>query len=389
MSGRLIFFGTGATLVAYSDDTFERCVDAASLPGGQPVGTINAISMSPDGSKLAVGHSTTPFLTVYDTATWQKITITGGAPDGLVRDLTWNPSGTLLATAHATSNFLTVYSVSDWSKVSLAGGKPAGSGYGVSFSPDGTKLAHTSGTSPFLTVYETTGWTKLTITGGQPSGAGQCKFSPDGVFLAAGGSSGLTVYTVTDWAKVTLSGGAATKTTNYVAFSPDSAQLAATIGASPYMYIYDTATWTYTDPIAMPGGSRGVSYNDDGTKLVLALSGATGVVIVNPTTWSSFSIPIQTSSTNAPCPTTLSTRWLTTGAQSIRDEAGSPASGRAVRAYNRATGAFLAEVTTDASGKFAIPFVSEMQTQVAILDDDAGEQYNDLIFGRVIPATTP
>jgi len=69
----------------------------------------------------------------------------------------------------------------------------------------------------------------------------------------------------------------------------------------------------------------------------------------------------------------------------ITDDTGSPCA-RTVRLYDRATGAFIAETTSDASTgayDFSDTF-SDAEVQRIVLDDTAGTTYNDLI-DRVIP----
>ena len=73
----------------------------------------------------------------------------------------------------------------------------------------------------------------------------------------------------------------------------------------------------------------------------------------------------------------------------ITDDTGTPCA-RTVRLYDRATGAFIAETTSDAStgaydfsGIFTSVMVGE-DVQRIVLDDSAGTLYNDLI-DRVIP----
>jgi Tol biopolymer transport system component len=90
----------------------------------------------------------------------------------------------------ATSPYLTVYDTSDWSKITLTGGNPAGSGqYACRFSPDGTKLAVGHSTTPFLTVYNVADWSKITLTGGNPpTTVYSLGWSYDGALLAVASS---------------------------------------------------------------------------------------------------------------------------------------------------------------------------------------------------------
>lgn len=59
---------------------------------------------------------------------------------------------------------------------------------------------------------------------------------------------------------------------------------------------------------------------------------------------------------------------------------------RTVRVYDRATGALLAEtISSSEDGSFSIPIYSNDPVYVVALDDDSGDDYNAIIFDRVIP----
>lgn len=68
----------------------------------------------------------------------------------------------------------------------------------------------------------------------------------------------------------------------------------------------------------------------------------------------------------------------------VRDDAGDPAE-RTVRVYARSTGALLEEVLSDpVTGAYSVVTASAGEVQVVVLDDSAGELYNDIIM-RVVP----
>jgi len=68
----------------------------------------------------------------------------------------------------------------------------------------------------------------------------------------------------------------------------------------------------------------------------------------------------------------------------ITDDTGTPCA-RTVRLYDRATGAFIAETTSDAStGAYDFSYLPDDEVQRIVLDDSDGTLYNDLI-DRVIP----
>ena len=69
-------------------------------------------------------------------------------------------------------------------------------------------------------------------------------------------------------------------------FSPDGTKLAVTHGASPYIRVYNTATWAYTDAVTVPGGggNYGLTFTSDSTRLVVMSANSPYISIYNATT---------------------------------------------------------------------------------------------------------
>ena len=86
-------------------------------------------------SLLAVGHSTSPYVTIYNTADWSKISNPSTLPTGAGNGVAFSPDGSKLAVAHFSSPYVTIYNTSDWSKISNPSTLPTGVGRGVAFSP--------------------------------------------------------------------------------------------------------------------------------------------------------------------------------------------------------------------------------------------------------------
>ena len=120
-------------------------------------------AFNPDGTFLAVAHSTSPFLTVIDTSNW---TVVPNTPTlaGIGYGAAFNHDGTRLAVAHVTSPNLTVIDTSNWTVVPNTP-TLAGTGYGAAFNHDGTRLAVAHGTSPNLTVVDDARWSAIAPTG--------------------------------------------------------------------------------------------------------------------------------------------------------------------------------------------------------------------------------
>ncbi len=346
-NGQLMAYGMSAT--PFLNVVNLQTGADVQVISGKPAGNTNAVAFRPDGTQLAVGFSGSPYLYIYNTADWTRFT-PSGLPTNSTLGIAFSPDGTKMAVGSVGSPYLVVYNTADWTKVTITGGAPNGPSYQPHFSPDGTKLAIASSVAPYLTVYNTSDWSKITITGGDLAGPADyaCRFSPDGTKLAVGHASSpyLTVYNTSDWSKITLTGGNPPTTCVSLSWSHDGGLLAATYSSSPYINVYNTADWSKLSAFSVSPGSagKGVLFTDGWQSKTISAVAAPNVIL---------------------------------------DDTGLAAS-RAVRAYDRTTGKFLAEQQASASGTFEFSLLTAGEKQVVYLDDAAGDLHNDLIH-RVLP----
>lgn len=96
----------GPTPFLYVFDWATHSLVSVSTTG---LGTVNALAFSPDGSKLAVAHTTAPFLRVYDTTAWTYVDAVTSA--GVARaSVEWSSDGTLVFGQGTSNPQFTVYS---------------------------------------------------------------------------------------------------------------------------------------------------------------------------------------------------------------------------------------------------------------------------------------
>ena len=139
---------------------------------------------------LAVGHSTTPFISVYtrDGNTFTKVADPDVLPPNIVYGADWSPDGTILAVTHVSAPYLTIYK---WTGTALEkmtdiqGGNPSGTSYNVRWNPAGTHLAVVHSSVPYASVYEFNGtstFTKVVSPFDIPPRSNQysCAWAPDG-----------------------------------------------------------------------------------------------------------------------------------------------------------------------------------------------------------------
>lgn len=171
-------------------------------PATLPTGSGEACRFSPDGQFLAVGHATSPFITIYQRSgsTFTKLANPATLPTGTVFGVSWSPNGEFLTCGHTTTPFITTYqrSGTTFTKLADPATLPPGNSGQNSWSPDGRFLAICSGSStPQTTIYERTAgttFTKLADPSGINLNSGNTAigFSPNGEFLAIAGGNNTT-----------------------------------------------------------------------------------------------------------------------------------------------------------------------------------------------------
>ncbi|MGK5017708.1 WD40 repeat domain-containing protein [Janthinobacterium sp. HLS12-2] len=250
-------------------------------PATLPTGQGRAAAYSPDGTRLAIGHDATPFLTVYTRsgATLTKLADPATLPASAVLDAAWSPDGTYLAVAHATTPFLTVYkwNGSTLTKLSNPAALPVSASSGVSWNNDGSLLA-VGGASAALSVYSRSGdvFTKLSVAA--PNSAGKVKFNPAGTMLACVATSSpyLVNYSVSGATLTSLGSPSVLPTVapSSAAWSPDGAYLTLVGGTAPFVETYSvtgTSLAKLSTPADPPGAAVvGLSYSSDGRYLALS-----------------------------------------------------------------------------------------------------------------------
>jgi WD40 repeat protein len=277
------------TIYQRSGTTFIKLANPATLPAG------NATSAcwSRNGEFLVVGHATSPFITIYQRSgkTFTKLTNPATLPAGTANGVAFSPNGEFLAVAHATSTFLTIYQRSGTTFTSIPPiwTAPAGTGNGVAWSADSRFLSVAHVTSPFITIYERsdTTFTKLTNPADLPTNAGQdCSFSPSGEFLTVAHvttpfittyqRSGTTFTKLANPSSLPASNGAA------VAWSLSNKYLAIGHGTSPFLSVYERSGTTFTklaNVSTIPNGFGGCDFSPNGEFLAVASNGSPNIQI--------------------------------------------------------------------------------------------------------------
>lgn len=278
-----------------------------SNPATLPPAVVTATQWSPDGKFLAVGSTTTPFVTIYERVgnTLMKLPNPGTLPAGAVAGLTWSPNGDFLACFHATSPFVTIYQRTglNFTKLSNPGTLPPRRGTNGAFSPNGEFLfvsTQSIGIGASSAIYYITGTTFNFFNDSVPDGGPGIAWSPDSLFLATtnAGSNDVSIYQRKVRA-FTLTGNIPTPVGFPVSlsWSADGQFLAVGMSTAPFLSIYQYAAGTFTlltAPATMPGNSvTGVSFSPDAQKLAVSFAGSPYMLVylISGTTFTAQSNP--------------------------------------------------------------------------------------------------
>lgn len=259
-----------------------------------PTGITYDAKWSPNGEFLAVAHTTTPYVTIYQKkgTALTKLTNPGTLPTGNANCVAWSPNGEFLAVGHETTPFVTIYqrAGATFTKVTNPVTLPSSTVYGVAFSPNGEFLATAHATTPYMTVYRRTSttFTKITNPATLPTSTGRAiSFTPGGTRIwmlqaNTGLIDELREYAYSSTAVGTLTNSFDSYTPGTycsIAMHPNSEQMAVTSGEAVGrvdIYTRSGSTWTLNQTLAAGSGATTANrcvYSLSGKYLAVGSSG--------------------------------------------------------------------------------------------------------------------
>ena len=262
---------TGSSRTLNVIDTSDRSLVVDSLDIA--VGIID-ISFSPDGTMMALAGSSYPYLLVYDTSDWSKITTPAISGTSAAYAVDFSPNGDYLAFGHAVAyqNALFILDTSDWSILSNTATATEVC-RDVCFNPAGTLLAFSAGFGPYyLKVIDTTDWSELAGIPNFSDFVTAVQFSPDGSKLVVTNSVSpyISVLETTGWTNI-ASISLIEEAIRDVDFSTDGSYLAVAHEETPYFSVIDTSDWSLVaDTIELGYFGTSVDFSPNG--LYLAVS---------------------------------------------------------------------------------------------------------------------
>lgn len=382
---------TSPNFEVYDESTLLKAVDFSQKPGANPNGTAaNAAAISPNGVFVAIGHNLSPYLSVYNTTTWGRVTLAGGNPSGVVNGVHFSPDNSLLAVAHSTTPFLTVYNTTTWAKVTISGGVPTGTGGSCKFSPSGNHLAVDFSGTPFLNVYSTADWSKVSLPTIPSGNVNEVAWHPSGALVVTDGNQ-LRFYSDADWSSDLRPTTPLSFPPQRIAISPDGTKLicADYINYSnPLLNVSDGSIVPYNN--AAPSGATGFAFIEDGAYCLFHSTSSPYLFRLNMSTLTFEGVVGSTYLNNRRTPAVggQALKFLKTSpSDPVRGADGNPVSGVEVRAHRRSSGLLFGTTTTAADGSYTLgPFMLDHgEAQVLFLDPTGDPLFNDVVV-RAFPA---
>lgn len=315
-------------------------VDPAIFPDAPLPGPGKAIAWSPDGTLLAVGCNTTPFILIYlyQNGVFTLLptsNIMGALPLGVVNGLAWSPDGSYLAVALSPASGSVraiLYKRTGQSFAANTSGftQPTGNAFGISWSSDSLWVCFAHATTPFMTVLSRSAdiFTKSNDSNSLPTAQANCcvflgpmtigiVFNPGGFHQTAtghvlmvgqnlSGGVSLKIFFVAEFPPymlaidglmpATVPGGEMVSFSSSftdpgesvlsLSFSSQSVPAVLTAGLGGGNFIQSQLTadgLTYTaiaNPTVLPDGAvNGISETEDGSHVALATSGTRKLLI--------------------------------------------------------------------------------------------------------------
>jgi WD40 repeat protein len=274
--GKMVFISSATTPFIQGWATpLGTPIASSSLanPGTLPTGAGQCVDVHPSGMFAGVGHTTTPFMSIYPTDTQAfgtKLANPVALPSAQVNAIAFSPTGDFVAAATQTTPFIHVWAFAGANTGAGAigalcanpgalptGGPAGGLGKGIAWRPQGDYIAMASTTGPFLYVVafnRATASFGATLAMTTPPGAATTcvQWSADGNFLIVGGGTSGFLY-VYDFSASTIgvplvvTGAAPAVQVNDIAVDPNNTYFLLALNASPFTtgYVMPTKDRNY------------------------------------------------------------------------------------------------------------------------------------------------
>lgn len=284
--------GSGSLSVTF-DGEFARCTTSQFYCG---TNVCNNVGANQCGSSIAAGASCTIWVRGNRATSGGlsgSMTVSGTVAGAVTTSLSGTadlPVDTIVAGSLTSAPYLFLHQLNGFLLLSSPPALPTGGTRDVAFSPGGSVLALATIGAPYLTVYNVTGdpsgWSKVTLANQPTAACVSLAFSPNSAMLAAGCGSSVLIYSTSGWSLTT--GPSTVYNAPYpMTFSPNGSMLAVG-GFSPKLTVYNVPAWTTISGIAQPSAfNPALAFSPNGSYLAVENSSASSRVwVFNVGSWS-------------------------------------------------------------------------------------------------------
>ena len=237
---RIAAIGPVGTVIVWDADT------GAEITTLKTPAEVNGMSLSPDGSKVAVARQDGVARIVDITSGETRSELAGEGP-GLTA-IDYHPQGTVVAFGDADGTVI-LWDTTTGARLHTLSPRPGFGVFALTFSPDGSKVA--AATEGIVSVLDVATGDLEAILQGHSGAVWDVEFSPDGTTIASAGSDGMIKLwdPATGTELLALAGHSGVVTG--LAFSPDGTRLV-TSSADETVRVYGAGSRRADDPGAEP-----------------------------------------------------------------------------------------------------------------------------------------
>lgn len=256
------------------------------------------LAFSPSGDHLAIACSGSPYVNVFETATWTKLSDPATLPSASRDAIAFKPDGTELVLGGSGNPRFDRYAFPSMVRQANYATMPGYEVNGVSYNHTGSVLAVVFSSAPYIMRYNTATGDLLDAPASQPALAQDVEYSRNSavplMIVACYGSEPIIIYDTSNESeiiKLTAPNYMPSGNGICVALNLDASLCALGLisGASPGVTVYNTSDWSVATTFAI-NGVYDLEFSDDNQYLAVGHGSSNAPEVFRVDDWSAVSI---------------------------------------------------------------------------------------------------